>query len=55
MKKKELLSRTRRIKLVIFDVDGVLTNGMVYYGAREELVGFDVERGHLNEPNKTTN
>jgi 3-deoxy-D-manno-octulosonate 8-phosphate phosphatase (KDO 8-P phosphatase) len=33
------------IKLLLTDVDGVLTNGMVYYGAKEELVGFDIQDG----------
>jgi len=36
----------RRIKLVLSDVDGVLTDGGVYYGARgEELKRFDIRDG----------
>jgi 3-deoxy-D-manno-octulosonate 8-phosphate phosphatase (KDO 8-P phosphatase) len=35
----------KEIKLLLTDVDGVLTNGMVYYAAKEELVGFDIQDG----------
>jgi 3-deoxy-D-manno-octulosonate 8-phosphate phosphatase (KDO 8-P phosphatase) len=35
----------QQIKLLLTDVDGVLTNGMVYYGAKEDLVGFDIQDG----------
>lgn len=33
------------IKLLLTDVDGVLTNGKVYLGIREEFVGFDIQDG----------
>jgi 3-deoxy-D-manno-octulosonate 8-phosphate phosphatase (KDO 8-P phosphatase) len=35
----------KNIKLLLTDVDGVLTNGKVYLGIREELVGFDIQDG----------
>jgi len=35
----------KNIKLLLTDVDGVLTNGKVYMGIREELVGFDIQDG----------
>ncbi|OGT25805.1 MAG: hypothetical protein A3I77_00060 [Gammaproteobacteria bacterium RIFCSPLOWO2_02_FULL_42_14] len=34
-----------KIKLLILDVDGVLTNGKVYYGNSEEMMGFHVQDG----------
>lgn len=33
------------IKLLLTDVDGVLTDGKVYVGIREELVRFDIQDG----------
>lgn len=37
----------RRLKLMAFDVDGVLTDGCLYYGpAGEELKVFDSQDGH---------
>src|SRR2546428_13107065 len=38
----DALERARRIRLMILDVDGVLTDGTPWYGARgiEELKGF---------------
>ncbi len=33
------------IKLLLTDVDGILTDGRVYIGLREELVGFDIQDG----------
>lgn len=42
----DVQQRAARIKLVIFDVDGVLTDGRLYYGAGgEELKVFDVQDG----------
>lgn len=42
----DVTQRAARIKLVIFDVDGVLTDGRLYYGAGgEELKVFDVHDG----------
>ncbi len=35
----------RNIKLILTDVDGVLTDGRVYVGAREEFVAFDIQDG----------
>jgi 3-deoxy-D-manno-octulosonate 8-phosphate phosphatase (KDO 8-P phosphatase) len=43
----DLKARAARIKLVVFDVDGVLTDGRLYYGAGgEELKVFDVHDGY---------
>ena len=33
----DALERARRVKLIIFDVDGVLTDGRIYHGAKGEL------------------
>jgi 3-deoxy-D-manno-octulosonate 8-phosphate phosphatase (KDO 8-P phosphatase) len=33
------------IKLILTDVDGVLTDGKVYLGIEEEFVGFDIQDG----------
>ena len=39
-------ARAARIKLVVFDVDGVFTDGSLYYGAGgEELKVFNVQDG----------
>ena len=44
---QELLRRAARIRLVLLDVDGVLTDGRLYYGADgEALKAFDVKDGH---------
>ena len=41
-----LLSKARQIKLLICDVDGVLSNGKVYYTNQgEELKGFNIKDG----------
>jgi 3-deoxy-D-manno-octulosonate 8-phosphate phosphatase (KDO 8-P phosphatase) len=43
----ELLSRAANVKLLVFDVDGVLTDGGLYYGpSGEALKRFDVKDGH---------
>ncbi len=43
----ELLERARRVKLVVLDVDGVLTDGALWYGPTgEALKRFDVKDGH---------
>ncbi|HKD39221.1 MAG TPA: HAD hydrolase family protein [Myxococcaceae bacterium] len=43
----ELLSRAASVKLLVFDVDGVLTDGGLYYGpSGEALKRFDVKDGH---------
>jgi 3-deoxy-D-manno-octulosonate 8-phosphate phosphatase (KDO 8-P phosphatase) len=39
-------SRARRLRLLLFDVDGVLTDGRLYYGTSgEEIQAFDVKDG----------
>ena len=50
----EALDRARRVKLIIFDVDGVLTDGGIYHGANGELFkrfhcrdGFGITLAHL--------
>ena len=35
----------RNIKLLLTDVDGVLTDGKVFVGGKEEFVGFDIQDG----------
>ena len=42
-----LVERAAAVKLVVFDVDGVLTDGGLWYGpAGEALKRFDVKDGH---------
>ena len=42
----ELIERAKRIKLLILDVDGVLTDGRIIYGSRgDEIKNFDVNDG----------
>lgn len=44
---EELFQRASGIRLVVFDVDGVLTDGGLYYGPQgEALKRFDVKDGH---------
>ena len=44
---EEVLQKARRIRLMIFDVDGVLTDGTLWYGPRgEELKAFSAHDGH---------
>jgi 3-deoxy-D-manno-octulosonate 8-phosphate phosphatase (KDO 8-P phosphatase) len=44
---RALLARAARIRLVLLDVDGVLTDGRLWYGADgESLKAFDVKDGH---------
>jgi len=39
--------RAKRLKLMIFDVDGVMTDGTLYYSERgEELKAFNIQDGH---------
>jgi len=41
------LTRAKGLKLMIFDVDGVMTDGTLYYSERgEELKAFNVQDGH---------
>jgi 3-deoxy-D-manno-octulosonate 8-phosphate phosphatase (KDO 8-P phosphatase) len=43
----DALERARRIRLMVFDVDGVLTDGRLWYGpAGEELKAFHSHDGH---------
>src|SRR5262252_5187765 len=43
----DALERARRVKLMIFDVDGVLTDGNLWYGvAGEEIKAFHSFDGH---------
>ncbi len=44
---QELLRRAARIRLLLLDVDGVLTDGRLWYGPEGEVaVAFDVKDGH---------
>ncbi len=43
----EALERARRVRLMVFDVDGVLTDGRLWYGpAGEALKAFSAHDGH---------
>ncbi|MBQ3336459.1 MAG: 3-deoxy-D-manno-octulosonate 8-phosphate phosphatase, partial [Selenomonadaceae bacterium] len=49
----DALDRARRVQLIIFDVDGVLTDGGIYHSARGELFkafhcrdGFGITLAH---------
>ena len=47
MDKKELLTKAANIKLAVFDVDGVLTNGQLILGeSGNEYKAFHVRDGH---------
>jgi 3-deoxy-D-manno-octulosonate 8-phosphate phosphatase (KDO 8-P phosphatase) len=44
---QEIYERARNIRVVIFDVDGVLTDGTLYYtDSGEEMKAFNVHDGH---------
>ncbi len=44
---QEILERAKKIRLLLLDVDGVLTDGRLYFGSREELFKvFHVRDGH---------
>jgi 3-deoxy-D-manno-octulosonate 8-phosphate phosphatase (KDO 8-P phosphatase) len=44
---RALLARAARVRLVLLDVDGVLTDGRLWYGPEgEALKAFDVRDGH---------
>jgi 3-deoxy-D-manno-octulosonate 8-phosphate phosphatase (KDO 8-P phosphatase) len=44
---EELETRAGRVRLLVFDVDGVLTDGGLYYGPGGEVMKrFDVKDGH---------
>ncbi|MBI5912683.1 MAG: HAD-IIIA family hydrolase [Betaproteobacteria bacterium] len=41
------ITRAKGLKLMIFDVDGVMTDGTLYYSERgEELKAFNIQDGH---------
>ena len=43
----DLAARARRVRLAIFDVDGVMTDGTIYMGARgEAFKAFNILDGH---------
>ena len=43
----ELLARAAKVRLLLLDVDGVMTDGRLYYGPGGELMkAFDVKDGH---------
>jgi 3-deoxy-D-manno-octulosonate 8-phosphate phosphatase (KDO 8-P phosphatase) len=45
--RQSLLDRARRVRLLLLDVDGVLTDGRLYYGEQGEVMkAFDVKDGH---------
>jgi len=47
MQSNDALQRAGRVRLMLFDVDGVLTDGRLWYGpAGEELKAFSVLDGH---------
>jgi len=44
---QEIYDRARNIRVAIFDVDGVLTDGTLYYAdSGEEMKAFNVQDGH---------
>ncbi|MGA7878024.1 MAG: phenylphosphate carboxylase subunit delta, partial [Desulfoferrobacter sp.] len=44
---KELKERILRLRMMIFDVDGVLTDGrIIYHDDGSEIKEFDVQDGH---------
>jgi 3-deoxy-D-manno-octulosonate 8-phosphate phosphatase (KDO 8-P phosphatase) len=44
---QDIYERARKIRVAIFDVDGVLTDGTLYYTASgEEMKAFNVHDGH---------
>ena len=44
----QALERAARIRLLVLDVDGVLTNGQVFFGpdGKEYVKGFDIQDGY---------
>ena len=43
---KEIHKRAKTVELLVLDVDGVLTNGSLYFGnSREELKAFNIQDG----------
>ena len=44
--RRDVLDRATKIKLALFDVDGVLTDGRVILGSDDEYKAFDIKDGH---------
>ena len=42
----DFAARARALRWMLCDVDGVLTDGRLYYGAGEPLVAFDIKDGY---------
>ena len=42
---KSLASRLKRVKLLLCDVDGVLTDGLVFIGGTQEIKPFNIQDG----------
>ena len=48
---KEIIEKAKRIKALLFDVDGVLTNGrIIYMGEESEIKEFHVRDGQIIKP-----
>lgn len=45
MEQGDLKAKLAKVRLAVFDVDGVLTDGGVYLGESEELKRFDIQDG----------
>jgi len=44
---EDVLQRARGVRLAIFDVDGVMTDGTLYFGPRgEAMKAFNIQDGH---------
>lgn len=44
---KRVIERARRVRLLLLDVDGVLTDGRIFYDSEgRELKAFDIHDGH---------
>lgn len=42
---QELIDKFKRVRLLLLDVDGVLTDGRIIFSSRDELKFFDVQDG----------
>jgi len=42
---EEVKNKLRRIRLLVLDVDGVMTDGSIFFGANEEIKVFNVHDG----------
>jgi 3-deoxy-D-manno-octulosonate 8-phosphate phosphatase (KDO 8-P phosphatase) len=43
---EDVVARARAVRLILFDVDGVLTDGRVILGGEDEHKAFDIKDGH---------